>query len=281
MRKAVLVLSTLFFVTMSYTIGLAAVAVPGAVLYLDAADNPAHDAAWENLGTVGGELTSQDNPPELEVGTIELPALGIVMPDSKFYTYKNSGQAFGDRGDKIALMLGDWTIEFLLRRNGDLLGGGEHHLAGFQNHPPEARQGIRLNFWEGPDDLTFSIHAEGSSADVEPLNIKLKEGVWNWIALVHTNGDSLVAYQNGEEVSEQAGWNFDNDSMPINHIIIGANSWGERDRTFNGSISIVRVYDKPLTGDQVRQNIDAWLSGEAVDPASKLATTWGREKAGY
>ena len=64
-------------------------------------------------------------------------------------------------------------------------------------------------------------------------------------------------------------------------VMIGANSYGERPRTFNGSISMIRIYDKPLTEDQVKQNIDAWLGGAAVDPAAKLTTTWGTEKAGY
>ena len=279
MRKAVLVLSTLFSVAMSYTIALAAVVVPGAVLYLDAADNPAHDDGWENLGAAGGELSSMGNPPELEDGTIDIPDLDIVMPNSKFYTYEESGQGFGADGDDVELFLGDWTIEFLLRRNGDQL-GAEHHLAGFQNIPQEGAQGIRLNLWEGPDDLTFSIHAGGGKAGTAPLNIKLELDKWNWIALVHENGDSLVGYQNGEEVSEQAGWDFD-DTIPIDMVVIGANSVGERPRTFNGSISIVRVYDKPLTEDEVKQNIDAWSGGAPVDPASKLSTTWGREKAGY
>ncbi|MHC4536390.1 MAG: LamG domain-containing protein [Planctomycetota bacterium] len=279
MRTAVLVLSTLFFVAMSYTTSPAAVVVPGAVLYLDAADNPGHDDSWENLGTAGGELSSMDNPPELEDGTIEIADIDAVMTDSMFYTYKESGQAFGADGDEVELFFEDWTIEFLLRRNGDKL-GPEHHLAGFQNIPAEGKQGIRLNLWEGPDDLTFSIHAGGGKAGVAPLNIKLELDKWNWIALVHENKNSLKGYQNGEEVSKQGGFDFDK-KLPIDMVIIGANSYGERPRTFNGSISIVRVYDKALTDDQIKQNIDAWISSAAVEPTSKLATTWGREKAGH
>jgi hypothetical protein len=277
MRKAVLVLSALFFVAMSYTIASAAL-VPGAVLIFDAADNPAHDDAWENIGAAGGSASSAGNPPELEEGTIEVAGIGAV-PESSFYSFTESGHGFGADGDDIELFLADFTIEFLARRNGDQL-GEEHHFAGFQNIPAEGAQGMRVNFWEGPDDLTFSIHAGGGKAGTAPLNVAMELEVWNWVSLVHTNGDSLVAYQNGEEVSDQAGWDWD-DTTPIDMIMIGANSYGERARTFNGSISIIRIYDQALTEDQVNQNIQAWLDRAAVDPVSKLTTTWGREKAGH
>ena len=276
MRKAVLVLIALFFVAMSYNTALAAVVVPGAVLILDAADNPGHDDTWDNLGAAGGSLSSMNNPPELEDGTIEIADIGAV-PNSSFYTFAESGHGFGADGDDVELFLADWTIEFLLRRNGDQL-GEEHHLAGFQNIPGEGAQGIRLNFWDGP--LGMSIHAGGGKAGTAALGIETEEGVWVWATLVHENADSLVCYQNGEEVSEQAGWDWD-DTLPIDMVMIGANSYGERARTFNGSISMIRIYDKPLTEDEVVQNIAAWSGGAAVDPASKLTTTWGREKAGY
>jgi len=43
------------------------------VLYLDASDNPAHPDIWRNLGTAGGELSGEGNPPELEKGIIKIP----------------------------------------------------------------------------------------------------------------------------------------------------------------------------------------------------------------
>ena len=125
--------------------------------------------------------------------------------------------------------------------------------------------------------MTFSIHAGGGKAGVQPLKVLLEQDVWNWVALVHTNEDSLVAYQNGEEVSKQAGWEFKK-GTPLDMVIIGANSYGERPRTFNGSIAIVRVYDKALTEDEVNKNIAETF---AVEPADKLATTWGTVKRNY
>ena len=278
MKKLILIFSVVFLLTTVYTIAPADV-VSGAVLYLDAADNSEHDDAWENLGTAGGELSGEGNPPKLEKGTIAVPALEIEIPNSSFYTHKESGQCFGGPGDTVELFLDDWTIEFLLRRNGLTL-GDEHQLAGFQTFPQESVQGIRLNFWEAEDQLTFSIHSKGAKAGVAPLGITLEEGAWNWIALVHKNKDSLTAYQNGEEVSDQAGWEFDKET-PIDIVIIGANSYWERARTFNGSVSIVRVYDKALTEGRVHQNINAWAGRAVVEPDSKLTTTWGTVKTVY
>ena len=274
MRRLILAFSLVFLLATVCTIATADV-VPGALLYLDASDNPDYPDAWTNLGEAGGELSSGGNEPEEDNGTIKIDALGI-NEDAQFYTFNESGQGFGADGDEVVLNVSDWTIEFLLRRNGDAL-GPEHHIAGFQNIPHEGAQGVRLNLWEGPDDMTFSIHAGGGKAGVQPLKVLLEQDVWNWVALVHTNEDSLVAYQNGEEVSKQAGWEFKK-GTPLDMVIIGANSYGERPRTFNGSIAIVRVYDKALTEDEVNKNIAETF---AVEPAGKLATTWGTVKRGY
>jgi hypothetical protein len=123
----------------------------------------------------------------------------------------------------------------------------------------------------------MSIHAGGSKQGVQPLNLKLEEGVWTWITVVGTNDKSIVAYQDGKEVSEQAGFEFDK-SLPIDDISIGANSFDERRRTFNGSFAIVRAYDKALSEAEVNQNISDTF---AVDPADKLPTVWAKVKRDY
>lgn len=275
MRIFVSIYTTLLFLLMTCTIAFANV-VPDPVLYLDASDNPADPKAWKNLGTEGGELPAADKPMVLEEGEIKIPALGIVQPDAKYYTAKESHSTFGGPPQKnTPLFFEDWTLEFLCRRNGDFF-VEEHHFAGFQNSPREGKQGIRL--WiVGGQNLDISIHAKGGKQGVQPLNLKLEEGVWTWIAVVGTSGKSIVAYQDGKEVSKQAGFEFDK-KLPINDISIGANSFDERRRTFNGSFAIVRAYDKALTEAEINQNISGTF---AVDPADKLSTTWARVKHGY
>ena len=275
MKTVISIYTTLLFLSMICSIAFANV-VADPVLYLDASDNPADPKAWKNLGTEGGELLAADKPMVLEEGEIKIPALGIVQPDAKYYTAKESHSTFGGPPQKnTPLFFEDWTLEFLCRRNGDFF-LEEHHFAGFQNSPREGKQGIRL--WiVGGQNLDISIHAKGGKQGVQPLNLKLEEGVWTWIAVVGTSGKSIVAYQDGKKVSEQAGFEFDK-KLPINDISIGANSFDERRRTFNGSFAIVRAYDKALTEAEINQNISGTF---AVDPADKLSTTWARVKGGY
>lgn len=275
MKITISICTALFLLSIACTITFADV-VADPVLYLNAADNPAHPKAWENLGTEGGELLAADNPPELEEGTIKIAALGINEQNVKYYTTKESLQTFGGPPAKnTPLFFEDWTLEFLCRRNGDFF-VEEHHFAGFQNSPREGKQGIRL--WiVGGQNLDMSIHAKGGKQGVQTLNLKLEEGVWTWISVVGTSGKSIVAYQDGKKVSEQAGFEFDK-KLPINDISIGANSFDERRRTFNGSFAIVRAYDKALSEAEINQNIGGTF---AVDPADKLSTTWAKVKRGY
>jgi hypothetical protein len=78
----------------------------------------------------------------------------------------------------------------------------------------------------------------------------------------------------------EGGAIFDKNT-PIEVVVIGANSYGERAKTFNGSIALVRVYDRVLKTAEIKQNITAWAEWRSVDPTSKLATTWGGVKARY
>ena len=70
MKTVMSIYTTIFFFTIAGMIAFANV-VADPVLYLNAADNPAHPTAWKNLGTEGGELLEADKAPELEEGTIK------------------------------------------------------------------------------------------------------------------------------------------------------------------------------------------------------------------
>ena len=52
--------------------------VPGALLHLDASDNPGHEKSWKNLGEAGGELLAADEAPVLEEGKIEETISGLL-----------------------------------------------------------------------------------------------------------------------------------------------------------------------------------------------------------
>ncbi|MYB95144.1 hypothetical protein F4054_01795 [Candidatus Poribacteria bacterium] len=85
MKTTISICTTLFLLSIACTIASANI-VADPVLYLDAADNPAHPKAWKNLGTEGGELLEADKAPTLEEGAIKIPALGINEQNVKYYT---------------------------------------------------------------------------------------------------------------------------------------------------------------------------------------------------
>ena len=229
--------------------------IPGAVLRFDASNNPGAIRHWINLGTAGGRLEAADIPPRLEVGEIQIPSIGF-SGKRNYYTATTRRQTFGGPvATNPKLYLADWTLEFLCKRNGNQF-DREHHFAGFQNSPREGLQGIRLGLLIDGQELGMSIHAEGLKQPERALNIFLEENVWTWVTIVSLNGESIIAYQDGAEVSRHPGVHFDA-ILPIDDISIGANSYDERHRNFNGSFAIVRVYDRALRPEEVLQNIGA------------------------
>ena len=264
MRKVISILSTVFFLAIACATAMGQVIVPGAVLYLDAANN-AHPDAWTNLGTAGGELSGNGEPPQREKGSIDIPALNIVMPNMNYYTAVKSFQTFGGKpSTNPELLLEAYTLELLLRRNGDLF-FDEHGVFGFITLRATHHLTGRI---QGESDLEIR-HPAGDGL----YGVKLELGVWTWIGIT---GDkrSFIVYQDGEEVSKGEASVFDKNES-VRSICIGAGSRQSRDRNFNGSIAMVRVYDKALSAEEIMGNI---IASAAVDPASKLATAWGKVK---
>ena len=269
MRKVSSILSVAFFLAIACATAIGQAVVPGAVLYLDAANNPAHPDAWTNLGTAGRELSSNGQPPQLENGPINIPALNIVMPGMNYYTAVEMFQTFGGKQSTNPELFLDegFTLEFLLRRNGDMF-LEQHGVFGFTCWEPRRQlTGVVV----GDSDLRV-LRPEGG----EVHGIKLELGVWTWIGIT-SDKKSFIVYQDGEEVGKDEGSVFDKDTS-VRVICIGAIDRQFRNRNFNGSFAMVRVYDKALSADEIMGNI---IASAAVDPASKLATTWGREKTRY
>ncbi len=274
MKTVFSIFGVLFILATVCTVALAD-PVPGALLYLDARDNPAHDKAWTNLGTAGGELSGAGKPPVLEEGPIAIPALGIDTI-SKFYTHKKAGQCWGDQGDNLKLFLEHWTIEILLRMNGDShQNSPRNQLVGFQPVKLKGENAIRLGFWADVGELVGQF--SNVTAALRP-NKGLEEGVWTWMTLL--SGDTIKILHEGKIKNLLPGARKFNKETPIEVVIIGANSYGERDQTFNGSVALVRIYDRVLSKEEINQNITAWTEWRSVDPSSKLSTTWGAIKRG-
>ena len=274
MRKAITTLGAAHFLT-TLCITVFADIVPGAVLHLDARNNPNHPFAWTSIAEPGGHVPPMDVAPTLEEGPIKIPDIGIDEPRAKYYTSRKSGEMYGTKAFAPPLSFGDWTIEFLVRRNGNMF-HEEHQLAGV-NAVWVRQQGIRLGL-DAAGNLKIVIYEAGVDKPV-PSNIILEKGVWNWVALTGKDKQEILVYHNGREVNKRPGVELLS-NVPMRTITIGSSTPSEKDRNFNGSIALFRVYDKALRENEIMRNINAW-SGLAVDRGAKLATTWGSLKVSH
>ena len=272
MRKTISIFIMAFFLAIFCTVVLGQV-VPGAVFHLDAADNPGHPDAWTNLGTAGGEIRAIDAAPVLEEGRIDIPNTGFVLANAKYYTGTRIGLIFGGPPDTNPdLALEDWTLELLCRRNGGAK-DRDNGLIGFRpGSDNEDDNAVSLIVQKSTTEL--SIHYP--LGEVTASGLFLEIGEWNWIA-ISSDQSIMTKYQNGEAVGEEAGWTF-NKTVDIDGITIFAQTPMSRQVSFIGSIAFVRMYDRVLSAAEIKGNMETTF---AVDPVSKLTTTWGREKTRY
>ena len=233
--------------------------VPGALLWLDAAQSEG-TGQWKNLGTAGGSMNA--------AGTPLLEPAGRGEPAR--YTPEKRGDVFGGpHGTPPVFRLGKaWTIELWLKRNGPAY-SDEHWVASFQALPDKHVQGIRIMVgkWSPTareDSGNIHVYIKGKDSTRQwfhtpYLNIGLKK--WCRIALVHKEADGrLQMYKNDRMVGEfKSNQNFDPD-MDIRNILIFTDDWQARHRTFNGSIAIVRVYDRALSDVELLANLKSDMS---------------------
>ena len=253
-------------------------ALPGSILHLDASKQNQRDKAWKNLGLAGGELPPNDATPDLKDGTIKIPDVGFNRK-LRWYSVGARGEGFAGKPDLTPdLKLKDWTVEFLVKRNGpkwpDLVVATQ--FAGFHSRDRKS-QGFRI-LLHGPNTgkliawIKGKNTAKGSWYSAEKLGLDIEKRDWHWIAFVFTSGKHLETYQDGERVGTmETGQRFD-DSEPMWPTIF--NAW-ESDRTFNGAMAIVRIYDRALSQEEINRNITGNL---AVDSVTKLTTTWATVK---
>ena len=248
------------------------------ILYLDASDNSAHPNGWINSGTAGGQIPRRGKTPNLE------PNAG---PDGDpAYAADEVGQSFGTEGG-LSLFFEDWTIEIWMKREGPAIGGGEHQFFGMADGPWPFKQAIILRFDNlngGPDSgkvRLLLISADGGGVDkgkhfFPGVDIGAKR--WHHVAFTFNNSTrTLRSYLDGRRTDSEKTEQDYNAKTRMQRIAIFRSDVGDRDdRVLNGAISLVRLYDKVLNDDEIRENFN---HPRAVDPGGKLTTTWGRLKA--
>ena len=113
--------------------------------------------------------------------------------------------------------------------------------------------------------------------------VTVNDAAWHYVAMtVEFNGDDTIQFYIDGEDGGQGSMNVDEFPEDGFAVTIG---WdprcGMEFAPFAGIIDDVSVYSRALSADEIRQNFEAGAMGSVspVDPAEKLASTWGGMKA--
>jgi hypothetical protein len=289
------VLITLLISSMTFAVS----PVRNPVLYFNPVETRQQqgDNAWRNAGTAGGQLEKGRGKPVLEHGPIEIPAIGIKSDNAAWYTATQSNTVFANEEEDEnppIVHLQDFTIGLLMRINGTLF-MEEHQVFGIQTQPWDpikdgwnagAPRDQIVRAWLDAtgsgifQNISFAQNVVQHRQDLAKRKNKLNIGQneWHWVHLVFASGESITIYRDGVEVSNnpsEVEWDPAHDMLQ--HGIF-TSAHVEQQRTCNCSIAIYRVYDRALSTDEINKNVRNSLS---VDPAGKLAVTWGKMKRGF
>jgi len=291
MKTSNIIIFTLIMVLIS-SIALAVSPVKKPVLYFNPLETrqAKGDNAWKNAGTAGGEVSKGEGKPTLEEGPIEIPSIGFKADHAAWYTATKSKSVFANEAeDKKApvVHLENFTIGLLIRVNGPYF-AEENIIIGLQTEekiPPRAHeQNVRI--WLDVagkgivQNVSIAQNVIQARHDFSNRRNKLNLGAneWHWMHVVFESGVSMTTYLDGTEAASHATEvKFDPAHELKLHGIFTSN-FEVQQRTCNCSIAIYRVYDRVLTPDEISKNVRNSLS---VDPAGKLAITWGKMKRGF
>jgi len=125
--------------------------------------------------------------------------------------------------------------------------------------------------------------AAGCNAIAVEIEFPLSDGKWHHIVfgIVDPGKSEVSIYMDGEpqEIIVGDAKKLDTFIPFVEPVYIGAaNNRGKVERHFPGLIDEVRIYDRPLTADEVTRNFESKI-GLAVQAAEKLPIVWGNLKA--
>ncbi len=124
--------------------------------------------------------------------------------------------------------------------------------------------------------------AAGCNAIAVEIEFPLSDGKWHHIvfAIEDAGKSEISIYMDGEPQEVVVGSAKDLDTFVpfVEPVYIGAaNNRGKVERHFPGLIDEVRIYDRPLTADEVTRNFESKI-GLSVQAAEKLSVVWGALK---
>ena len=115
-----MILSVVLITVLTSPMAFAVSPVRDSVLYFNPVETRQQkgDNAWRNAGTAGGRLIRGAGKPNLEQGTIEIPAIGVKSDNAAWYTATQSKDVFANKEedkDAPVVHLQDFTIGLLMR----------------------------------------------------------------------------------------------------------------------------------------------------------------------
>lgn len=150
----------------------------------------------------------------------------------------------------------------------------------------DVNRSVKAGFPFAEDIVHYYVRqksAAGCNAIAVEIEFPLSDGKWHHIVFaIEDAGESEVSiYMDGEpqEVIEGDVKKLDTFIPFVEPVYIGAaNNRGKVERHFPGIIDEVRIYDRPLTEEEVLQNFESTI-GLAVHAVEKLSVVWGTLKA--
>ena len=302
MKKLIFLLTFTLTITMFSHNGNTAPVTDGLVSYWtfdqqDIVNGTARDVWGKNHGTIVGD-------PKLVTGRVNaalkfdgfgdyvnltnLSDFGTQVVSSTFETWI-----------KTSIKRERWITLFKVRDE-DCVGWGidlnaqteRFDLAAHLANPIQNRIGNRFDTINFAKDwirlyLAQKVGQRGCSTSISETQFPISDGEWHHLVYVNGvpyvdekghewRGKAIFIDGNQEWFSKYSRWN-PGDSIPFTEpVYLGAgNNRGKAEGFFNGIIDEVRIYNRPLTQDEVTQNFEIGLSVEATE---KLPIVWATLK---
>jgi len=233
----------------------------GLSLHLDAANTksyPGSGTTWTDISgqginaTIDGSSYNSGNGGYFDFdGTndnVKVPLTGEVN-DALFSGSNNFTVEFWFKADNLNA---SGASNFRLSQA--LLGGGNRQIIIiFGNFYDDKEVGVRVNMGSG---FTGPV---GSGVD------SIDNNTWYNLIVTYDSSSGFVLYLNGDQKSTSSltgtigfpSSPFDSDNLLIGCVKDDTNSVNFKDRFFDGKIAICRIYNKVLTGTEVKQNYHA------------------------
>ena len=284
--NSITILSLVFLFAMSGS--MVQGAAPGAQLEFIAAEANLANGDWANSGEAGkklkGGLKLGRDTPVFEAAAGDEPARLTAQVKNQYFG--------GNFAINPSVKVKDWTLEVILKRNGPAF-GVDHHVLGLHKAPHSGNwqstpYWIMLGFMD-KDTGKMWIELKGNEEiNYDPvLERKAYENVvdigvnkWHHILFAYDSkkGELEPWIQGRAKKKVRAKHDFDEETELNYHVIFAGAAQSQiqvdREQTFNGSIQLVRLYNRLLTGAEIQENL-------SVEAADKLATSWGFIKTQY